>query len=168
MYDVKAFKGRGWLMENVLGNWNLSATYTFQSPEYATVQSGIDSNLNNDSAGDRAVVNPAGAAPVSTGVTPIDATGTAVPAGSLSLSWHMSPTTRMPDMSRRDREHSPTPAETDSLAMDRQRGYPDPEAPNIYRAQAPRNRRSVQQPVHHPEWTGYLLNDVFPNAFTNS
>ena len=34
--------------------------YTYESPQYATVQSGVDSNLNNDSAGDRAIVNPTG------------------------------------------------------------------------------------------------------------
>ena len=46
----------------MVGNWNASGTYTYETPEYATVQSGIDSNLNNDSAGDRAIVNPAGSA----------------------------------------------------------------------------------------------------------
>jgi hypothetical protein len=45
------------------------STYTYESPEYATLQSGLDSNLNGDSAGDRAIVNPAGAANVGSGVT---------------------------------------------------------------------------------------------------
>ena len=58
-------------MKNVIGNWNFSITYTYQSPEYATVQSGVDSNLNGDSAGDRAIINPAGAANVGSGVTAI-------------------------------------------------------------------------------------------------
>ena len=49
MYDFKPFQNGTWLMKNVVGNWNISFGYTFQSPEYATVQSGIDSNLNNDS-----------------------------------------------------------------------------------------------------------------------
>src|SRR5205085_398678 len=35
-------------------------TYTYESPEYVTVQSGQDSNLNGDTAGDRVVLNPAG------------------------------------------------------------------------------------------------------------
>jgi hypothetical protein len=47
-------------MKNVVGNWSISGTYTYQSPEFATVQSGVDSNLNGDSAGDRAIINPAG------------------------------------------------------------------------------------------------------------
>ena len=29
----------------------------YESPQYATVQSGLDSNLNFDSAGDRAILN---------------------------------------------------------------------------------------------------------------
>ena len=37
----------------------------------ATVQSGLDSNLNGDSAGDRVIVNPAGDAATGSGVTPL-------------------------------------------------------------------------------------------------
>ncbi|MBZ5591030.1 MAG: carboxypeptidase regulatory-like domain-containing protein [Acidobacteriia bacterium] len=69
IYDFKPFQNGNWMMKNVVGNWNISGTYTFQSPEYATVQSGVDSNLNGDSAGDRAIINPAGAANVGSGVT---------------------------------------------------------------------------------------------------
>ena len=71
IYDFKPFTNGNWLMKNVVGNWNVSATYTYQSPEYATVQSGVDSNLNGDSAGDRAIVNPAGQDGVGSGVTAI-------------------------------------------------------------------------------------------------
>ena len=44
----------------MVGNWEFAPVYTFQSPEYATVQSGVDSNMNGDAAGDRAIFNPAG------------------------------------------------------------------------------------------------------------
>ncbi len=48
-------------MKNIVGNWQFSPIYTFQSPEYATVQTGVDSNLNGDSAPDRpAMFNSAG------------------------------------------------------------------------------------------------------------
>jgi len=57
-------------MKNLVGNWKFSATYTYQSPEYATVQSGVDSNQNGDAL-DRAIVNPAGAANVGSGVTAV-------------------------------------------------------------------------------------------------
>jgi hypothetical protein len=84
IYDWKPFKTRAWFMKNVVGNWNFSGTYTYETPEYATVQSNIDSNLNNDSAGDRALVNPVGLASVGTDVTGYNAAGKAVCLGSQS------------------------------------------------------------------------------------
>jgi hypothetical protein len=74
IYDFKPFQNQNWLMKNVIGNWNISGTYTFQSPEYATVQSGVDSNLNGDAL-DRAIINPAGAANLGSGVTGYNALG---------------------------------------------------------------------------------------------
>ena len=75
IYEFRPFKNGNWLAKNVLGNWNISGTYTFESPEYATVQSNLDSNLNGDSAGDRSIINPAGLANVGTGVTGYNAQG---------------------------------------------------------------------------------------------
>jgi len=49
-----------WFKKNVLGNVAFVGSYTAESPEYATVQSGIDSNLNGDTAGDRTIINPNG------------------------------------------------------------------------------------------------------------
>jgi hypothetical protein len=69
VYDVPFFRERNWLVRNVAGNWLIGGVYTFESPQYATVQSGIDSNLNGDSAGDRAIVNPGGDATKGSGVT---------------------------------------------------------------------------------------------------
>ena len=43
-----------------MGNWTISPMYTYESPEFATVQSGLDSNLNGDSASDRTIINSAG------------------------------------------------------------------------------------------------------------
>lgn len=48
------------LLRHLLGNYTLAGTYTAESPQYATVQSGTDSNLNGDSAADRAIINLAG------------------------------------------------------------------------------------------------------------
>src|SRR5207302_718543 len=47
-------------MKNLVGNWRWVGTYTYETPEYVTVQTGQDSNLNGDSAGDRVVINPSG------------------------------------------------------------------------------------------------------------
>ena len=75
IYDWKPFQNSNWFMKNLVGNWSISGTYTYQSPELATMQSNIDSNLNNDSAGDRTIINPAGAANAGTGVTGYNALG---------------------------------------------------------------------------------------------
>ncbi len=85
IYDFRPFQNSGWMLKNVVGNWNLSGTYTYQSPEFATIQSGVDSNLNGDNAGDRTVINPAGAANVGSGVTGYNAQGQAVAAGDASI-----------------------------------------------------------------------------------
>ncbi len=75
VYEFRPFKDGNWMMKNIIGNWNIAGTYTFESPEYATVQSNLDSNLNGDSAGDRVIVNAAGQANVGSGVTGYNAQG---------------------------------------------------------------------------------------------
>ncbi len=85
IYDFQPFKNGNWFLRNLVGNWNISGTYTYETPEYATVQSGIDSNLNGDSAGDRTIVNPSGQFSVGSGVTGYNAAGRAVAAGSSSI-----------------------------------------------------------------------------------
>ena len=60
VYSLPYFKGGNWLMKNVVGNWEFSPVYTYESPEFVTVQSARDSNLNGDTAGDRGILNPAG------------------------------------------------------------------------------------------------------------
>jgi hypothetical protein len=61
VYDFPFFKSSGNLLEReALGGWEISPVFTFQTGEYATVQSGYDANLNGDAAGDRAFVNPLG------------------------------------------------------------------------------------------------------------
>jgi hypothetical protein len=49
-----------WLAKNVIGNWRLVGTYTAETGELVTAQSGTDSNLNGDAAGDRTVINQFG------------------------------------------------------------------------------------------------------------
>jgi hypothetical protein len=79
IFDFKPFSRRGWVLKNLVGNWNFAGTYTYESPEYATVQSGVDSNLNGDSATDRAIVNPNGVPGTGSGVTGYDRNGNAIP-----------------------------------------------------------------------------------------
>ncbi len=71
VYDLPFFKSGSWLERNALGNWEIAPVYTYQSPEYATVQSNVDANLNGDAAGDRVFINKAGVKGTSSGVTAI-------------------------------------------------------------------------------------------------
>ena len=69
LYESSWLKNGNWLVKNLVGNWLLAPIYYFESPEYATVRSGVDSNLNGDSAGDRTVFNPQGVPGTGSGVT---------------------------------------------------------------------------------------------------
>jgi hypothetical protein len=73
VYDLPYFKHSNFLMKNVVGNWTFSPIYTYESPEYATALSGINSNINGDSGSaiDRPIVNGAGVKGTGTGVFPV-------------------------------------------------------------------------------------------------
>jgi Carboxypeptidase regulatory-like domain len=79
VYDLPFFKNGNWLMRNIVGNWSFSPIYTYESPQWATIQSATDSNLNGDSAGDRVILNPAGARGTGSGVTPLLTTNSCAP-----------------------------------------------------------------------------------------
>jgi hypothetical protein len=86
IYDWKAFTNtHSWILKNVVSNWTFSGTFTYESPEFATVQSGLDSDLNGDSAGDRTVINPSGSSKLGSGVTGYNAQGQAQPSGNGSI-----------------------------------------------------------------------------------
>jgi hypothetical protein len=85
MYDTPWFNhSDNWLKKNGIGNWTFVGTYTAESPEYVTVQSGVDSNLNGDSAGDRTIFNPAGVSGAGSDVSPLCQTGAPVSPCSLT------------------------------------------------------------------------------------
>jgi hypothetical protein len=70
IYDAPWFKNsNNWFLKNIAGNFQFAPIYTFESGEWADVQSGVDSNMNGDNAGDRFIVNPSGNRSLSSGVT---------------------------------------------------------------------------------------------------
>ena len=79
VYDVQAFKhSSSFVKKNIIGNWTVAPIYTYESPEYATVLSNANSNLNGDSTAiDRAIINPNGVKGTATAVKPIYATNLA-------------------------------------------------------------------------------------------
>jgi hypothetical protein len=72
VYDTQWYAhSPNWLLKNVLGGYQITPVYIYESGQWATIQSGQDSNLNLDNAGDRVVVNPAGVGNRGSDVTPI-------------------------------------------------------------------------------------------------
>ncbi len=74
LWDLPYYKSSdNFFLRNVVGNWKIAPIYTYESPEYATVLSGVNSNLNGDSGAaiDRAIVNPNGVKGTGSAVTPV-------------------------------------------------------------------------------------------------
>lgn len=71
LYDEPFFKNSNAFLKNALGNWQIAPIYTYQSGDWATAQSGLDSNLNIDPAGDRTIFNPAGKGQTGSDATPL-------------------------------------------------------------------------------------------------
>ncbi len=74
LYDLPYYKhSDNFIKKNVIGNWTVTPIYTYESPEYATVLSGTNSNLNGDSGSaiDRPNINPNGIKGTSSKVVPI-------------------------------------------------------------------------------------------------
>ncbi|WP_158942296.1 carboxypeptidase regulatory-like domain-containing protein [Granulicella sp. S190] len=80
VYDLQLYKhSSSFLLRNVVGNWTIAPIYTYESPEYATVLSGVNSNQNGDSGSaiDRTIINPTGVKGTSSLVSPQYATNLA-------------------------------------------------------------------------------------------
>ena len=70
IYDLPFFKNSNWLAKNTLGNWEFAPIYTYESPEYYTVLSGVNSNMNGDSTAiDRTIYNKSGVSGTGSTVT---------------------------------------------------------------------------------------------------
>lgn len=81
VYNMPFFKNSNWLTRNTLGNWELDPIYTFQSGQWVTAQSGVDSNVNGDSAPDRTIWNASGIPGTGAAVIPLcNSTVTTCPA----------------------------------------------------------------------------------------
>lgn len=88
VYDLPFFtKSSNWFVRSILGGFSFAGTYAWESGAFATVRSGVDSNLNFDNAGDRTILNVNGVKGTGSGVTPLLRTCTAFNAdGSCSQS----------------------------------------------------------------------------------
>jgi len=74
LYDLPYGKNSSnFIKKNVIGNWTITPIYTYESPEYVTVLSGDNANLNGDSgkAIDRTIINSRGVPGTSSLVSPV-------------------------------------------------------------------------------------------------
>src|SRR5262249_41002799 len=60
IYELPFYRNRHGLLGQTLGNWQISGVYQAESGQLVDALNFNDTNGNFDSAGDRAVVNPAG------------------------------------------------------------------------------------------------------------
>ena len=89
VYDLPFFKTSGWLLKNTIGNWEIAPTYTYESPEYFTVLSGVNSNQNGDSSTiDRTIFNVNGKAHTGSGVTAYANPNISCPVGTSTTDPH--------------------------------------------------------------------------------
>jgi hypothetical protein len=72
VWDIPYFStSSNWYMKNLLGNWEFAPVYTYQSPEFATVQSNVDAWRQGDAAAARVWINPNGIKGTGAGSTAI-------------------------------------------------------------------------------------------------
>jgi hypothetical protein len=71
VYDEPFFKNSNAFLRNTVGGWEIAPIYTYQSGQWVTPQSVVDSNLNLDSAGDRVIANPNGTKGTGSAVIPL-------------------------------------------------------------------------------------------------
>jgi hypothetical protein len=86
VYNTPWFQNSNrWMLKNLVGNWEAAPIYTYESPELFTPQSGVDSNLNGDSAPDRTIINPTGLAGTASTVVGLSSAGAVLPNGNPNI-----------------------------------------------------------------------------------
>jgi hypothetical protein len=77
VYDLPFLKeSKNWFMKNLIGNWQFAPVYIYETPEYFTASSAVNTNLNGDSGSiSRTILNPAGTAGTASTVYGLDRNG---------------------------------------------------------------------------------------------
>jgi hypothetical protein len=71
IYEFPKYAGENTFLKHLFNLWQISSSYIAETGQPTTALSGIDSNGNFDSAGDRAIFNPAGTAFAATDVSAV-------------------------------------------------------------------------------------------------
>jgi len=164
IYDVPLYKkSSNWALRNLVGNWEIAPIYTYQTGNWFTVQSGLDSNLNGDSAGDRTYINAGGNPNIGSGTTALknsagDTVGflinnpsalyVTVPKGGLSTGGRN--TARL------------NPTDNIDATIAKSVGF-GPESK--YKVQIAGRFFNI---LNHPQYVGGYLSDVAPIGFTST
>jgi len=161
LYDLPFFKHSNWMMRNIVGNWEFAPVYIYQTGTLMDVQSGVDANLNGDSAGDRAFVNPAGQANVGSGVTPLlNSSGQTVAylANNPNARYIEAAKGTLPNGGRNTGQLNPI----DDVDMTIAKSF------NITESKKVQFSARFVNLFNHPQYIGGFISDVAPIGFTSS
>ncbi len=162
IYDLPFFKHSNWFLKNVVGNWELAPVYTYQTGTPYTVQSGLDSNRNGDSAGDRVMVNPNGGnASIGSGATALtNSSGATVGyvVDNPNAKYAVAPFGALPNAGRNTARLNPIDDIDFSLAK----------RVNVTERFGLEFTARAINLFNHPQYTGGYLTDVAPNGATSS
>ena len=160
LYQFNPFKTGNWFLKNIVGNWEISPIFTYQSGTLFDVQSGVDSNLNGDSAGDRAFVNPNGNPNIGSGTTPLkNSSGDTVAflVNNPNARYIAAPKGTLPNGGRNTGMLNPI----DDLDMTFAKAFNVTER---YKLQFAGRFFNI---FNHPQYIGGFINDVAPIGFTS-
>jgi hypothetical protein len=85
-YDLPFFRSHEnkWV-KNIAGGWRIASIFQAQSGQLITPQSGVDTNQDTDTAGDRTIFNPSGVPGTGSGIYAINAAGTRIQAAGVDV-----------------------------------------------------------------------------------
>jgi hypothetical protein len=162
LYEMPYFKHSNWFLKNIVGNWEIAPIYTYQTGTLYTVQSGVDSNLNGDSAPDRVMVNPNGGNPgIGSGVTPLtNSAGQTVAflVKNPAAKYAQAPKGTLPDAGRNTKMLNPI----DDIDLTAAKRF------NITESKVIELSARAFNVLNHPQYVGGFLNDVAPIGATNT
>ena len=161
LYDLPFFKHGNWFERNLLGNWEVAPIYTYQTGTLVDVQSGVDSNLNGDTAGDRAFVNPGGNPNIGSTTTPLkNSSGDVV--GYLvknpNAGYIQAPLGTIPTGGRNTAQLHPI----DDVDMTFAKSF------NFTESKKLQFSARFFNIFNHPQYVGGYINDVAPIGFTGT
>ncbi len=162
LYDLPFFKqSSNWFMKNVVGNWEFAPVYTYQTGTLVDVQSGVDSNLNGDTAGDRAFFNPSGTPGTGSGATALkNSAGQTVAyvANNPSAQYIQAPKGTIPNGGRNTEHLNPI----DDIDMSIAKSF------NITESKKIQFSARFINIFNHPQYVGGYISDVAPAGLISS